>query len=341
MSHAIVCEDVNLERKVLIKSLQDGIDPGRLLDELSALLEIRSKHVVQIYDVILGKDGNVAAIVEEYLPGKDLSSLSAPASADAALRLLYPIAEGISDIHAHNRIHRDIKPINMKYDAEGCLKIFDFGLARIDGIDASTIGIVGTPGYIAPELFLADAHGKVEFTKAVDTFAFGASALRLLSGKLPPQLRKLPPTLGGPALDFASLPIGLPANVAAVLTACLSNNPAARPMMNDVKKTIASHLLKGRHRALLVHGSQKYEISSAKTKTSAKISSAGKGGLEITYDGFNFVISNISGDVYVNNSPAVNGSNLPGACVIVLGSPALGYQRVSITMDVSHPEVTL
>jgi eukaryotic-like serine/threonine-protein kinase len=64
---------------------------------------------------------------QEYIPGKDPTKAPKPNTPEELLRLIYPIAEGIADVHAHKRVHRDIKRQNMKYDAEGCLKIFDFG----------------------------------------------------------------------------------------------------------------------------------------------------------------------------------------------------------------------
>lgn len=128
MSTAIVCQDQHLDRPVLVKSLAPGTDKRRLLDEIQALQIIRSKHVVQIYDLIWNGAGEIVGIVEEFLPGEDLTKVSPPSNELEFLRLAYPIAEGIADIHAHGRVHRDIKRQNMKFDAESCLKIFDFGL---------------------------------------------------------------------------------------------------------------------------------------------------------------------------------------------------------------------
>src|SRR5580700_6672658 len=105
MSDTIVCTDTHLEREVVVKTLKPGADAKRILDELSALEAIRSKHVVQIYDVIRDAKGNVVAIIEEYLPGKDLTEISIPKNSAEFLRLAYPIAEGIADIHAHKRVH--------------------------------------------------------------------------------------------------------------------------------------------------------------------------------------------------------------------------------------------
>jgi eukaryotic-like serine/threonine-protein kinase len=109
MSDVELYTDVHLERDVVIKTLKDGVDGRRILDELAALQTIRSKHVVQIYDVIKNGKGDVAAVVEEYIPGDDLTSAPKPKTAIEFLKLIYQIVEGIADIHAHNQIHRDIK----------------------------------------------------------------------------------------------------------------------------------------------------------------------------------------------------------------------------------------
>jgi len=129
MSDAQICRDVHLDRLVVVKSLAPGIDAGRILDELSALQEIRSKHVVQIYDALRDERGNVAAIVEEYPSGDDLSASPPPTTAEEFIRLIYPIAEGIADIHDHNRVHRDIKPANILINLSGEAKIADFGIS--------------------------------------------------------------------------------------------------------------------------------------------------------------------------------------------------------------------
>jgi serine/threonine-protein kinase len=146
----------------------------------------------------------VTAIVEEYLPGDDLTAVAPPNDVLEFLMLAYLIAEGIADIHRHNRVHRDIKRQNMKFDAEGCLKIFDFGLARDIAVQPSTMGVLGTRGYMAPELFPEDSGQQVFFTPAVDTFAFAATLLAVILGSPPSGLRGQPrsflvrrPTLRG------------------------------------------------------------------------------------------------------------------------------------------------
>ena len=338
MSDAILCDDLHLERKVVIKTLKNGVDTSRLLDELAALQSIRSKHVVQIFDVIRNLDGTVAAIVQEYIPGNDLTKLSPPSTADEVLKVLYPIAEGIQDIHSHGRIHRDIKRQNMKYDAEGCLKIFDFGLAR-DESGASTEGSKGTPGYMAPELFESTKSKTVTFSSAIDVFAFASTALAILLGKVPNGLRATPPSLPCTEADFTKLAVKLPADVANELNRCLSASPKDRPKMRQIAEILALHLLRDQHRALLVTGGTTYTLDAS--QKAVELAVKDRGTIHLSYDGLRFVVTHVGGDVSINNMAISNGFVLPGSCVIVLGSPDLGSRRIFITVDVSHPEVVI
>ena len=56
MGEIIQCNDSHLQRRVIIKRLQEGIEERRLLDEQRALAKLRSKHVVQLYDIIALRD---------------------------------------------------------------------------------------------------------------------------------------------------------------------------------------------------------------------------------------------------------------------------------------------
>lgn len=338
MSTAFKCKDKHLDRHVLVKVLQKGVDQKRILDEVKALSAIRSKHVVQIYDVLKDESGAVTALVEEFLPGQDLNEVVPIKDASTFVRHVYAIACGLADIHAVGVIHRDIKPNNMKIDAEGCLRIFDFGLSRTDGVNCETIGTIGTPGYIAPEL-CAPAHQKVNFTSAVDVFAFGATALKLIRSKLPSELRAIPPTVPCTDADFTKQTLALPPAIAAILNQCLSKKPANRPSMETVRDIVGRHLLHGRHKATMIVGEKIHYLE--KIGQSVKLSAGSLGSVDVSYDGYDFIATNVVGDVYINNMDIAPPQNLPGACVITLGAPSLGFNRRYITFDVTHPEVVL
>jgi serine/threonine protein kinase len=149
------CIDKNLSRKVMLKRVFKASDMPRLMDEQKALIKLRSKHVVQLLDVVKF-DWNaqtITCLVLEYIDGQDLDKISFKPDLDYQ-KVLWQVASGLADIHAAGVIHRDIKPENIRRDKFGVVKIFDFGLAREVGKDDKTRSIAGTLGYMAPELFV-------------------------------------------------------------------------------------------------------------------------------------------------------------------------------------------
>lgn len=334
MSDTIVCFDTNLQRNVVVKSLKQGIEKHRLMDELSALADIRSKYVVQVLDII--HDGSdIVGFVEEYIEGNELTPFHGATTEAVALKSLYSIISGIADIHEFDRVHRDIKPDNMKLDKSGVLKIFDFGLAKLSA-GAKTKQLYFTQGYTPPEVFTPDKDGNHNFTPAVDVFAFGATALWLLNGgKLLPELISIPPSVPSLPVAFNSMPIMLSAGINALLNRCLSSDPAARPTSAEMKAALGKQLLYNKHRMLITYNGVDHFVDA--TNKQVKLS-AGSDSVTITYNGMDFVVTQISGHVRHNNKQVIVGYILQGAAVIVLGNPAQ-YGRTSITADISHPEV--
>jgi serine/threonine-protein kinase len=335
MSSIVFCEDSTLQRHVAVKFLHDATHGRRIRDELLALLKLRSKHVVQIYDICQFPDDCIG-IIQEFVDGPDLfESFATPESTDAYYKQLWQIAAGISDIHAENVIHRDIKPNNMKIDPEGVIKIFDFGLARDAGLAAATVGFVGTPGFAAPELYAVTAR----FTAAIDVYAFGVTALFLATGTLPTELTAHPPQ-PSPAGYFRTIGLGLGTEVIELLEACLAPLPAKRPPMSAVRDALARHLLFGKHQALVVFNGQATYLNSVKRNIVLNLPSVGR--IEISYDGLNFCVTAAMGEVFINNSSVSTGQLLPGCCVVALGSQARhNSERAFITFDLSHPEIVL
>ncbi len=334
MAAVLPCRDTILERQVAIKIMPGSANRRRVHDELSALLKMRSKHVVQVYDVLRLQHDDLA-IVQEFIVGHDFFEPAlAPKSTIEYLRLVWQISAGIADIHSLDVIHRDIKPNNMKVDAEGVVKIFDFGLARDEGPGAATMGFVGTRGFAAPELYQDEA----QFTAAVDIYAFGATALYIGMQDLPAELKRQPP-LPASTNHFDSLPFYLDDEVKAVLHACLEHDVALRPAMHSVRSILAKHLLHDRHKALIVfRGAPSYLDS---TNRSVSLQLPNMGGVEIRYDGFSFQVHSVVGDVYINNGRCAVNDILPGACVVTLGAPEHRTLRKYITFDLSHPEIVL
>jgi eukaryotic-like serine/threonine-protein kinase len=336
MGKVIICQDTSLEREVAIKFIQDVGDQRRLFDEIAALQKIRSKHVVQIFDVFLNEVDRRIGIVQEYISGNDLTSFAEKGSIslNEYLKVLYQIASGISDIHAQGLIHRDVKPNNMKVDQSNIIKIFDFGLARFSGKNDSTLGFAGTPGFAAPELYRS---GLVPFTSAVDTYAFGITAWYLSGIKIPEPLLRRPPNFTN-VPSFASLLLKIPQPIVSLLDRTLTEDLNNRPSMSDIRNLLGNYLLKDKHRALLVYGGETYNLSRAIRLV--KLDVQNYGSLHVRYDGLNFVIDFVKGAVFVNNQEVHKGQFLPKNCVITLGKTS-SVARIFITFDISNPEVVL
>ena len=339
LGEVVFCIDQNLERSVVIKY---GNQHHRLLDELAALQRIRSKHVVEIFDVVHEHGSARMGIVEEFIDGEDLSSkLGSIKSSDEFVHLLYQLASGLADIYAVGIVHRDIKPSNVLVDTDRILKIIDFNLARLVE-DAYTSGFVGTRGYAAPELY---AGGHTAFDSKVDVYAMGVMALVLVCGKsIPGWLRKRPPradkwkaTTGG----FGALPIDLDDQLVRLLDACLSDDRRLRPSVAEVRNRCGRVLLRGKHRAVFVMANgDVFELHSGNPRVNLRHPTFGK--LSIVYDDFDFRVADVEGDIWANNIEASMDTSFPDCCVIAFGGPELpAGQRSFVTMDVSHPEVVL
>ena len=88
---------------------------------------------------------------------------------------MYQLLRGLKYIHSANVLHRDLKPSNILLNANGELKICDFGLARVAS-DAMT-EYVGTRWYRAPELLLNSSA----YTSAIDVWSVGCIFFQMLT----------------------------------------------------------------------------------------------------------------------------------------------------------------
>ncbi|MVT70023.1 protein kinase [Bradyrhizobium pachyrhizi] len=322
------CLDRNLGRKVMLKRVLRPSDYARLLDEQKALIRLRSKHVVQLLDVVSFRwnETDITCLVLEHIDGSNLEQLTLAPGPDYQ-KLLWQIARGLADIHAAGVIHRDVKPENIMRDAHGIVKIVDFGLAREIGKDDKTRSISGTRGFMAPELF---GTSTISFTKAVDTYAFGRTALALL-GRRPPSSH-VPIPSGTVRAQFPALN----STTADIIEACLDFTATARPAMSSVAHSLAQELLRGRHRAQLIQAGTVHELNSTKPTLNIT-SSAGK--ITIQYDGVRFFVSRVSGNVFINNQRISTGMAMHSACVITFGNSS--EARAFLPFDVSNPEIEL
>jgi serine/threonine-protein kinase len=180
--------DRALERKVAIKLIRASSRSEdfkrRFMLEARAMALISHPNVLTIY--AFGEHEANPFIVMELVNGETLEwwleGEGAKPDLDAALRILNQVCLGVSAIHAAGRVHRDLKPSNILLDQQLRARVSDFGLAvrSLDGALAREV--VGTPGYIAPEILFGKAGGA---TAQSDLYSLACIAYELLTGSPP------------------------------------------------------------------------------------------------------------------------------------------------------------
>ena len=179
-----------LDRFVALKMIRAGAgarpqDFARFESEAKAVAAINHNNIIKIFAI--GKQDGLPYFSLEYLPGGSLSEKigGRPQPFDHAAHIVETMARAIHVAHVHKVIHRDLKPGNVLFAADGTLKITDFGLVkRLEGDSNQTHSgsILGTPSYMAPE----QARGENETVgPAADQYALGAILYDLLTGRPP------------------------------------------------------------------------------------------------------------------------------------------------------------
>lgn len=161
--------------------LEDEKLTKRFLREVQLTRKVTHPNVVRTFDA--GKAGKLFFYTMEFVAGETLQSkfLESPAEADAAVRILVQICEGLAAIHESGIIHRDLKPGNVMIRPDGTVKIADFGIAR-QGVSTLTTNeeTLGSALYMAPEIWEGQPIGMV-----TDIYALGITLYELVTGVHP------------------------------------------------------------------------------------------------------------------------------------------------------------
>ncbi|HXD15856.1 MAG TPA: protein kinase [Vicinamibacterales bacterium] len=220
--------------KVLSQRLRDPTDRARFLREGQLAASVSHPHVVYIYgsEEIAG----LSVIAMELLPGgtlKDRVDHHGPLAPIDAIDVILQVVSGLDAAQAAGILHRDIKPSNCFVDADGTVKIGDFGLSiptyARDVTQLSTTGTFqGTPQFASPE----HLRGEPLDVRS-DIYAVGATLHYLLTGQPPFHDRNLVALISRIATEPPpSLRTGrpdIPGALAALVFQCLAKDPAHRP----------------------------------------------------------------------------------------------------------------
>jgi serine/threonine protein kinase/tetratricopeptide (TPR) repeat protein len=252
-------------KRLRVGALANGEDLLRFRREAVALARVQHPNIVQIHDA--GDQDGHPYLALEFVPGPSLREWldRSPLPVQDAARLLAILARAVDFAHRHGIVHRDLKPGNVLLAAGPAVqhptdgsptealtaedgtafpsrpscgtfnpKITDFGLARLLDVGADVEqtrsgALMGTPGYMAPELSRASAK---QIGPAVDIYSLGAILYEALTGR--------PPFLAATA--FATLELAdthdppsprrlqpcVPRDLETICMKCLRHDAAAR-----------------------------------------------------------------------------------------------------------------
>jgi len=227
--------DVERALKVLHPAmLADEVLLERFRREARLAARLEHPHIVTVHD--FGEDQGRFYIAMRYMAGGSLKArleAEGPLPWDEVVRIAEQVAEGLAYAHEQGVVHRDLKPGNILFDERGNAAIGDFGFAKaLSGAGGSLSltasgGMVGTPPYMAPELWKNKGVGP-----AVDQYALACIVAEMLTGEVlfagetPPEVMTKH-VLEEPPLP-ETWPEDMPERVEEVLRKALAKEPGER-----------------------------------------------------------------------------------------------------------------
>ncbi|WP_446666333.1 serine/threonine-protein kinase [Flexivirga sp. B27] len=202
----------------------------RLRREVSTLVRVRSPRVAALLDAEV--DGDSPYLVTSFVPGAALDEVvesDGPFGAVRLARLGRGLAEALGAIHRAGIVHRDLKPGNVLMVGDDPVLI-DFGIAHVadDSRLTSTGLVMGTPGYLSPEIVEGD-----QVTEATDWWGWAATLAYAASGRAPFGRGPMPVVLDRVCRGEYDLS-GVDPRLRPLLEAALDPDASRRPAASDV-----------------------------------------------------------------------------------------------------------
>jgi eukaryotic-like serine/threonine-protein kinase len=241
-----LAEDTRLNRKVALKTVKTAdadTTEGRqrLLREARAAAALNHPHIAAVHDV-LDINGQVI-VVFEHVEGETLSARlhRGPMSVAEAVEVAWQLADALAAAHSQGIIHRDLKPSNVVLGPESRAKVLDFGIARMVPAGADMLasapgtlggGLVGTPGYAAPEQYLSrNVDGRA------DLYALGIMLYEMIVGRRPfagnDAMAIAAAALRDAAPRLSSSGLRVPSALDTLVASLLERDPEKRPASGD------------------------------------------------------------------------------------------------------------
>jgi serine/threonine protein kinase/Tfp pilus assembly protein PilF len=184
--------DSELHREVALKLLREegtrGRSRDRVLQEARLLARVRHQHVVHVYGAE-EHEGRVGLWME-LVRGESLEQIvkrSGPLGAREAAGIGQELCAALAAVHGAGLLHRDLKAQNVLREEGGRIVLMDFGTGEELRASGGTPGLVGTPMYLAPEIFQGGAASVQS-----DVYSLGVLLFHLVTGQFPVHAASLP-----------------------------------------------------------------------------------------------------------------------------------------------------
>ena len=209
----------------------------RFAREAEFSMKIHHKNLISVYDVGEDPDTGLCYIIMDYMPGGTLANqikTHGKRPVGEAVKVIMQIAAALDVAHRNGLVHRDVKPDNILFAADGTPKLADLGVAKFND-DSRTMMtmpgmMIGTPAYMSPEQ-LMDSH---HIDARADIYSLGIVLYEMLAGKRPNSGSTAVELLakairGEPLPDIREIRPEVSAAIAYVLSLMCAPKPEERP----------------------------------------------------------------------------------------------------------------
>lgn len=241
MAEVFRARQKTLDRPVAIKRIRPELNAkseiqARFRREAKFSANLLHQNLAHVYDFV--RKGDESYIIMEWIEGYDLAEMierAAPLPIDLICVLALKVLNGISFIHSHGLVHRDIKPDNVRVSLRGEVKIMDFGIAYDPSEDILTSPgtLMGSPHYLSPEQITGE---KVDARS--DLWSFGVTLYEILTSKRPffetqtdsvfNRIKK------GAYIPAQEMRPDVPPVLSRIIDSCLQVKPSKRPKSAEV-----------------------------------------------------------------------------------------------------------